>query len=407
METAAITWDIELILLSELGTTDERIVKFIDGYAALSDHISVTTIDPVLYPSVLEEYSAGLNTLVVKNSETGKFRTIAFTGTEDSLIQYSIDFSTYEYYETGFDAEGQITSAISYVSSDSSGTVYSLTGHGEMELGDTQLQLIDKSNLTVGGTLDILLSGGIPADCGLLVIYNPTSDISADEKTILLDYLAAGGDIFAIIDRSDLTTFNSLLKEYGLEMQSGYVGDTGRYYQQFASFYGYYCIAPVMSTAHDITSGLDTNVFTIYPRGMFITDPARDTITTTSFLSTSDTGIEYVDENTTKDGTYVIGATAVEDVGGDEAILTVISSAQMFDEEIVASFPSMANTAIFTNVVTSGFDGVSNIVIPAKSLEFELNTINSYQWWSLLYMGVIPICVFVGGLIFWLRRRKR
>lgn len=415
---ASLDTDIELIMLSELGTADERITKFVNSYAALSGHLSVETIDPVLYPSVLDTYSAEINSLIVKNSETGKFKIIPYTGVDDALIILSLDWSTYEYYESGFDAEGQMTSAVAYVSKESSGIIYTLTGHGESDLGEKQTELIDKSNITLtGDSVDILLDGGIPEDCDLLIINDPKSDISPDEIEILLKYLADGGDLFIILDNPDLNNLNTVLSDYGMDMQSGYIGDQSRFYQQYSSFYGHYCIAPVISSSHDLTIGLEGNAFTIYPRGLLLTDPARNTITTAEFLSTSEKGENFIDNENIVYDTFVIGAEAIESItitdeatgteSTETARLTLVASTQLFDDSILTSFPSMVNSAIFSNIVTASFDDVSNIVIPSKSLEVSNNIIDSYQWWSLLYIGIIPVCVLVGGLVRWVQRRKK
>ena len=58
------------------------------------------------------------------------------------------------------------------------------------------------------------------------------------------------------------------------------------------------------------------------------------------------------------------------------------------------------------NAVTDNFDDVSNITIPAKSLEITYNTIPSAATWSLIFIAAIPVSCLVGGLIYWLKRRK-
>ena len=400
--------DVELLLLSELGTTDERISKFVDNYAAMSSHISVETIDPVLYPSVLDTYTCTLNSLVVKNSETGKFRVVPFTGTENSLIIYGLDFSTYEYYEKGFDADGQITSAIAYVASDSSGVIYATCGHGETELGDTAVGIIEKSNLTLNSSrLDILMNGGIPENCDMLIINAPTSDISSDEADALIEYLRHGGDIFLCMSLEDAPNFQKVLNEYGMSMRKGFVGDTSRYYQQYTNFYGFMCIAPLMSAANEITAGIKQNAFVIYPKGMDLIAPARDTIEVSSFMYTSDDGILYIDDDNVENGRFDIAALATEDTENGQTRFTVVLSTSVFSEEVFTSLPSMSNATIFTNIITCGFEDANRFVIPQKNLDVGRNTITNYGWWSVLYIGIIPACVFVGGLIYWLRRRKR
>ena len=56
-----------------------------------------------------------------------------------------MDYSTYSYTTTGFDGEGQIDSAISYVTSENLPILYTLDGHGEKELDSTLKEDIEKS----------------------------------------------------------------------------------------------------------------------------------------------------------------------------------------------------------------------------------------------------------------------
>ena len=51
--------------------------------------------------------------------------------------------------EDAFDAEGQLTSAVNYVTSDADRTVYTVTGHGEEDLSSVITDAIDKANLSL------------------------------------------------------------------------------------------------------------------------------------------------------------------------------------------------------------------------------------------------------------------
>ena len=63
--------DVEIVVLAEEGSVDERIAKFLDRYAALPSHITVTQVDPVAHPSAAKEYDASADSLVVRCAETG------------------------------------------------------------------------------------------------------------------------------------------------------------------------------------------------------------------------------------------------------------------------------------------------------------------------------------------------
>ena len=57
--------DVEIVVLAEEGSADERITKFLDRYAALSDRLSLTYVDPVAHPEQASQYEAQTDSLVV------------------------------------------------------------------------------------------------------------------------------------------------------------------------------------------------------------------------------------------------------------------------------------------------------------------------------------------------------
>lgn len=87
----------------------------------------------------------------------------------DDIIQF--DPMVYYQYgqikETAFDGEGQITSAIRYVTSDTAAAVYTLTGHGETALSSAVSDAMDKSGMKAAD-LNLLTQGAVPQDCSLL-----------------------------------------------------------------------------------------------------------------------------------------------------------------------------------------------------------------------------------------------
>ena len=84
-------------------------------------------------------------------------------------------------------------------------------------------------------------------------------------------------------------------------------------------------------------------------------------------------------------------------------MLTVDS---MIDTNITSSFTNIENLTEFMNVLTSNFEDVDNISIPAKSLEESRNTFASTGIWSSLFIGIIPAVLLVIGFVVWIRRRR-
>lgn len=405
--------EIELIMIHEPATNATRIEKFVYDYAAMSDRISARVVDPVLEPSILDQYETAAGSLIVLNKDTGKYKEIPYGATSSALIIYGVDINTQEYYESEFDADGQITSAINYVVNDSDANIYMLGSHGESDLPDNAMARINKANLLVQEEkINILLSSGIPEDCDLLICYNPTSDLADDELDILLDYLDNGGKFYLIINETNLPNFNELMKTYGLEMLDGYLGDQQNYYQQYAPMYQYFCFAPELNRSSAVTSNVSAielvNALVIEPRGMREVEPARSTIELVPFMSTSEKGIRYIDEDTVEEGQYIIGAVAKEQVGEEEtAQLTVLAATTLINDSITTGYTNTSNLDIFMNAITDNLDDYEGISIPSKSLLISYNTFENYQLISLIIICGIPALILIGGFFFWFRRRKR
>ena len=393
--------DVDVKVLADKENTDERIKTFLSKYTGLSGHISVEWIDPVLHPAVLNEYNASENTIVVSCADTGKSTTISF---DDILVT---DMSSYYYTgtvtESEFDGDGQLTSALSYVTTESTWKIYRTSGHGESTFSATISELIDKANYTVE-ELNLVMEPTIPEDCDLLMMYAPANDLSEAEAKAVTDYMTTGGKVMVIWGdkgKGELPNLENILKTYGLEIADGYIADMQRNYQG-----NYWYIFPELSLDESLSDGISSQmVLTVNTRGMEQVDPARDTITVTPFMTTSSDGYA-VTEETEKQGTFLLGATATETQDDTESRLTVIAGTSLIDAQITDSFPTLENTKLFMNAVTANFDGVENVSIEPKSLTVERNTVQHGGVFSILLIFILPLAILIGGFIVWFRRRR-
>ena len=396
---AQLDQDVEIVVLAEENTTDERITKFLDRYVALSDRLTLTYVDPVAHPDQASQYEAQSNSLVVQCADTGKSETIPY----DEIITYTVT-NYFSMTESTFDAEGQLTSAIDYVTSEASRTVYTVTGHGEEELSDVITDAIDKANLNLD-SVSPLFNGSVPEDCDLLIVNGPATDLSTEELTILQDYLAGGGQmVFLAGDTLDaLPNWETLLESRGFDLVDGYIADLSNYYVQFGSPF---VIRGVLSTSSEVASGVDSDALTYLEnsRGFLsLGDTEESTWTVTPFLSTGSDALAVTQDGTQTSGTYLLGAVSEGDDGGR---MTVIGPTSFLDGTLLSQNPSLANQTLFLNAVTAGFDDVSNLSIPSKSLAVTYNTIQNPGVWSTAYIILLPIGILLCGFLFWLRRRK-
>ncbi len=409
---------VTLTVLAVKDKTDDRITTFLSKYAGLSKKVSVKWIDPVLHPSALTENNAEKNTIVVKCEDTGKSTTVAFS---DIIVQ---DMSSYYYTgsasESEFDGEGQLTSAINYVTSDASQTVYRTSGHGESTFSTTISDLMKKNNYNVE-ELNLVMNTEIPDDCDLLMMYAPTNDLSQEEADVLKNYLKSGGKVMLILGDTtseQLPNLMGILSDYGMKEADGYIADPKRCYQGNA-----YYLFPQLSVSGDLANGISSQmVLLANTHGLELGDPARDTISVNAFMSTTNNAYA-VTEDAQTEGSYTLGVVATESISKDDgddtkdenstddsetrkSRLTVISSASMIDSQITDAFTTLENTTLFMNAVTANFDGVKNISIEPKSLSVEYNTVQHSGLLSLLVIFGVPIVLLIGGFSVWYRRRK-
>ncbi len=404
-------YDVKIAVISQKDTLDRSFLKFMDRYSRLSDKVEIIYEDPVKTPSVLETYNTEADTMVISCEETGRSVTLnifGFQGYSEGTILY--DYMTYMMSGTlsmvSFDVEGQLASAINYVTGTEVKNVYCLSGHGELQMSQTIGELMEKSNYDVK-YLDLLLNGSVPEDCDLLICYCPENDMSADEYDTLSRWLSDGGKMMLVLDVPELSNFSSLLQTYGIQMESGMLADLSNYYSNYFNSYGYYCIAPVMNTDSDVIYDISSNAMVLYARPMTLTSPDRANSIATPFLATSQSGVNYIDENNREQGQYYVGITATEELDEEkETRLTVFSSQYFVADQVLSTYSGISNAGIFMNAVNANFSDMDAFAIPAKNTVIQYNAFTDTTLWSVFFVGIVPAAFLIGGLVIWNRRRK-
>ena len=396
---AGLDKDVEIVVLAEEGTLDQRITHFLERYQTLSDRLSVTWIDPVASPAAAAQYDAQAGSLVVSCADTGRSRTLA----SSDLIVMGFDYNYFYSYESAFDAEGQLTSAVSYVTSETTQTVYTLSGHGEGALPSLLSEDLEKANLTVSD-LNLLMEGAIPEDAALILVNAPTADLTQEESQLLQSYLEGGGHVLTLVGDSldAMPNLEALLARGGLELAPGYVADTQRYYKNFQS---YYYLAPQWNASSALAGELtDQDQFLIInARGFSQMETLPEDVTVEQVLTTSQEAYA-VSEAGQVQGEYLLGA--VSTVGEESGTLTVFPSA-LINEAVLTYYPNMGNETLFVNAVTAHMDQNSAFSIPSKSLEMTYNTVAGAGILSLVFVVVLPLGVLICGLVVWIGRRRR
>lgn len=412
--------EVKMTVIAELDSVDQRIETFVKKYAALSDKIDLEWIDSVQHPSALQEYDTDGDIINVECEETGKSTQISF----DDIIQYD----EYSYYMTGqmseteFDGEGQLTSAVGYVTSTETKKIYRTSGHGEGTFSTSVSELFSKNNLETA-EINLSMNAEIPDDCDLLFLYAPSSDITDDEKTLIEDYLAGGGKVYLLLGEAevDMPNLDAIMADYGLKRADGYIADMQRCYQG-----NYYAIFPQLTLSGKIAQGIKNEmVLLLNSHGLEEVDTDDDALTVSTFMQTSAQSYA-VREDGENEGQYILGAVsskvcdteqadteesdeendAEASEASEKAQLTVVASDSLISADITDQLTTLDNLTLFVNSVMNNFDDVENVAIEAKSLSVEQNTPVHAGAISLVIIFVIPLAVLVIGFVAWMRRRK-
>ena len=404
--------DITLYLIAQQGSEDATLQELLDRYAGLSSHIKVETKDPVLYPNFVSQYTSenlSENSVLV----VGQNRSKAVDYYD--IYQYSMDYSTYSSSLSSFDGEGQITSAIAYVTAEDMPVVYTLTGHDEAELSTTVTSSIEKENIELK-SLSLLTEEAVPEDAKAVIIYGSISDISEDEKNKLEAYMEQGGQMVLLLGYTDKDTPNldSLLGDYGITLADGLVleGDS----QHHLPNYPYYLLPDIRSSAY--TSDVSSRyVLLAFAQGMteaadISEDLTYESLLTTSAKSYSKTNLES--ENLEQEAADItepfdLGAVVTKTIDENvEAKLIVFSSETLLDEQ-VDSMVSGGNSTMFLNVMSQLVDHENTVSIEPKSMSTEYLTVSagSAIFWGILTIILLPLFLLITGGVIWFGRRKR
>ena len=390
-----------MIGAADMGTGCDTILAQIaaDCLGCSVDNIVVSGVDTDVSPYDSGSYASSTTYL------TGK----AVVKTCETLIKKIVEKGA-EYLEsrpeeTEFDGEGLITGAIDFVTNGTTRKVYRTIDHSEAALSSAVKKLLEKSNFELAD-ISLMKEKKIPADCNVLIMNGLQTDISVAEKKILNDYLDKGGDAVIILADTDKETPNlyALVKEYGLEVHDGLVGDNKNFYQDNPLN-----IFPTLSDNHAVTSTLNENslVLAVGSKGMTETQTARESIHMSEFMTTSEDSY-VIDGAEVTPGQYILGATSWEKIDDtNTARVTIISASNLINNNITAAYTNLSNLDIFMNSILWCYDeNVKNLSIPAKNLRAVPNTVQAHMFWDLLFIFIIPVGLLIVGFVVFIKRRK-
>ena len=407
--------DVTIYQIAQSGSEDENISNLLKKYEDESKHIKVEQKDPVVNPKFVSQYTSddlSANSLIVVCGDRNKV--IDY----NNIYETSVDYQTYSSQTTGFDGEGQITSAIGYVTSENLPALYTVEGHGEKDMDSSIKEDIEKANMDIK-SLNLLTEGSVPDDADCLFIDSPSTDFSSDEKDAIIEYLENGGKaiIFSDYTTEDMPNFDAILENYGVQRTEGVVFEEDN--QHYAMQMPYYLVPTINSTdASSETASAGYYVLAPYAQGIKQLDDVRDTVKIESILTTSDQAYSKTDLNSNTiekedgdvEGPFDLGVSITESLDDDKETQIVYYSTSNLMDSQTNQMVSGGNEKLIMESLKwmTDTEESASVSIPSKSLEVSYLTITDYDaaFWKICTIALIPGIFLVIGFVVWIKRRK-
>ncbi|MBD5520593.1 MAG: copper ABC transporter permease [Lachnospiraceae bacterium] len=403
--------DVTIYVLAGEEYKDDNLDKTIGKIEGLSNHIKVSYIDPSVNPRFYSQYSSTeptYNSLIVAGPE--RSRLVDY----NDIYEYEMDYSSYQSQITGYDGEGQLTSALAYVTTDDMPKIYIIIGHNELEFEGLYTQAIQKENIDYE-ELSLLTVEAIPDDAQAIILNAPTTDYSTDDVDKVINYLDKGGNAVIVPTWTEekLTNYEKILDYYKVSIVDGMIieGDSGMYYAN--PFY----IFPQINY-DEITSGVtNAAVFAPFARGLSY-DEENETIYYTSLLESSSasyskvnlaTSSDYGKEDGDIDGPFTIALRAEKELDdGGLSSAVIVATENLFTKSADDMVPGN-NVKLFSSVLSALVEHESSVSIPVKSYDSSnlVFPTKVYALVGIFTIVIIPLSCLVIGFVIWFKRRKK
>ncbi len=319
--------------------------------------------------------------------------------------------------------EQGITTALIRLISPGQRTVYFLTGHGEHDptaTGDSsysQVKTTLQDKTYTVKQLNLLVDRAIPADALAIIIAGPQKPLSAEEVTLLKDYVDKGGSLVVMEDPTLVTQFGDssdpladyLKSEWGINLGKDIVIDetSNSPYFAIAANYG----------DHLITKKLQGMV-TVFPYARSVqTDPVQNvtqtTLVTTGQQSWAETNLADLqtnnnaapDQNADFIGSVPLAVAATNSTNNSRVV--VIGNSTF---AIDSNYNAYGNGDFLINSIDWAAKQDTLINLTPKTQTHQVVVPPTKSSINLIFLGsvvVLPGIVVLSGILVWIQRRRR
>ena len=408
--------DITIYWIVAAGQEDEYVEKLLHNYEDYSSKVKVEKKDPDLNPDFTNAYTDEEiynNSVIVECGD--RYRYISY---EEMYEVSSTDY--YSMYSSAdeFSGEKLITSAISYCTTEELPVVHVLEGHGEAELSTGFADAIETDNLETE-SLSLLNGESVPEDVECILINAPSTDISEEEKDMLIDFLEGGGRVLILSGTNtedELPNLKAVAEYYGISVLEGVVVEesTDHYIFNMPVI-----LMPEMGSS-DITDPLiNDNYHVIMPvaKALDVSEPDGDVTVTplltsseNSFLKADGYNIEtYEKEDGDTQGPLTLAALSTKDIDDENQMQLVWIASSVLLDEAYNQYSSDANEDFVLNALEMMCEKDDSVSVRSKSLTNEYLTVStsSASLIKVVTIGVIPAIYLIVGIGVVVRRKRR
>lgn len=401
---------VDLYLIAPQGSEDEMLCRLLERYEDLSDQITVKYVDPVLSP----DFVAGYTTNKVSDNSI-----LAVSDTRVRILRNSELYPINYDYETGretqeFDGEGQITSAIHYVTADTLMEIGSITGHGENELTEQFQDALKKEGVRYK-ELNLMTAGNSLQQTMCVMLNSPATDLTKQEAEVLEDYLENGGKMLLMsgVSAAKKPNLETVLKGYGLAPCQGVIieGDGNRCIPSYPNF-----LLPRLNEG-DITDPLleeDSLVLLPNSHGIELLPDARATVKRNKLMMTSEDSYLKTDMSVLacrpEDmmGPFCVAVAISEETGVGQTRIVWIANSSLLTDEIDEMVGGNNTDFVLNALGWLNGQAESTTIRPkmASSVPLRLTSTQAMIWGSLFVLG-LPVLIIGVGVFISIRRMRK
>lgn len=393
--------------------------EVIKKYAQQSSRIRLEYVDLVRNPTFTTKFpTLSLNTSSI---------VVASGGKSTDLTPYDLyNIETDQYYGTAqivsSKAEQAMTSAIMRVTSDELTRVSMLMGHNEAELPGLK-SLLEMNNYEI--VEQNLVTEEIDPEATIAVITTPMYDFTADELKKLDKFLNNDGKLgktlmyFAAADQPELPNLAAFLADWGIGVGSGAVFETSN-----NRILNMNILMPIVDYTEEVyaksvqNAGLVTLIPYAKPLSQLFSEKGSMSVTAPLMFSQT-SGVIPLDapndwQPTDADLSGPIPALIVSENMKYEGMTKIVSNvvacgSMLAVEDSYLAATSIGNGEFFMSLFNTLADREDIISIQSKTIGGGELGIQTEQVLSLglVFIILLPLGVFIFGIVVWLRRRHR